>query len=49
MLINMKIILVILCLFFFFSSFSQPSEYIILHKGDTVSGKVKILTKKLIL
>jgi len=43
----MKIILVILCLFFFFSSFSQPSEYIILHKGDTVSGKVKILTKKI--
>jgi hypothetical protein len=43
----MKTVFVILYLFFSFKSIAQTGEYIVLHKGDTVKGKVKILTKKI--
>jgi hypothetical protein len=43
----MKIVFVILCLFFSFTGFAQSGEYIILHNGDTVRGKVKILNKEI--
>jgi hypothetical protein len=42
----MKIAILTLALFFSSSSFAQPNEYIVLQRGDTVSGKVKISGKQ---
>lgn len=43
----MKIIFVVLYLLFSLPCFSQSGEYIILHQGDTIRGKVKIYNKEI--
>ena len=43
----MKIVLISLSLLISLASFSQNTEYIVLHKGDTVRGRVRIYNKEI--
>jgi len=43
----MKTAILILGLFFSLTAIGQSNEYIVLHRGDTINGNVKILTKQI--
>jgi hypothetical protein len=43
----MKVAILFLCVLFSLNSIAQSNEYIVLHRGDTVSGKVKISGKQI--